>query len=189
MCGDLFAYLGKKGKASPSRGGRSRTHVRRVGAGCPFRWTTPLRVLAIQLCIWPRNTKEPPPSGSGSSTNWTYVSPRYAVEGTSWGSVATQLKDWVFNIGPWCARATSEGLRGLLGAGAPGSYTRRSASWSEWYTTKVLYGTTFLFPSTFVDMHLDIVRLTYSSYREVPQNRDRSSSLRMAAAAAPRRRR
>ena len=45
----LFADLGKKGKASPSRGGRSRTHVRRVGAGCPFRWTTPLRVFAIQL--------------------------------------------------------------------------------------------------------------------------------------------
>jgi hypothetical protein len=52
----------------------------------------------IQLSVWPRNTKEPPPLGSGSSTNWTYVSPRYAVEGTSWGSVATQLKDWVFNV-------------------------------------------------------------------------------------------
>jgi len=26
------------------------------------------------LCIWPRNTKEPPPFGSGSSTNWTYMS-------------------------------------------------------------------------------------------------------------------
>ena len=38
-----FAELGKKGMASPSRRGRSRTHVRRVGAGCPFRWTTPLR--------------------------------------------------------------------------------------------------------------------------------------------------
>jgi hypothetical protein len=52
----------------------------------------------IQLSVWPRNTKEPPPFGSGSSTNWTYVSPSYAVEGTSWGSVATQLKDWAFNI-------------------------------------------------------------------------------------------
>ena len=58
----------------------------------PFEW------LVIQLCVWPRNTKEPPPFGSGSSTNWTYVSPSYAVEGTSWGSVATQLKDWAFNI-------------------------------------------------------------------------------------------
>ena len=94
----FFAGLGKKGKASPSRGGRSRTHVRRVGAGCPFRWTTPLRVSAIQLSVLSRNTKEPPPFGSGSSTNWTFIGPSYAVEGTSWGSVATQLKDWAFSV-------------------------------------------------------------------------------------------
>ena len=82
----LFADLGKKGKASPSRGGRSRTHVRRVGAGCPFRWTTPLRVCSCSVVRYrPRNTKEPPPFGSGSSTNWTSISPSYAVEGTSLG--------------------------------------------------------------------------------------------------------
>ena len=57
-----------------------------------------------RLCVWPRNTKEPPPFGSGSSTNWTYISPSYAVEGTSWGSV----------LDP------TEGLRvQLLGHGAP----------------------------------------------------------------------
>ena len=39
----------QKGKASPSRGGRSRTHVCRVGAGCPFRWTTPLRVIGYSV--------------------------------------------------------------------------------------------------------------------------------------------
>ena len=49
MCSGFLAYLGKKGKASPSRGGRSRTHVRRVGAGCPFRWTTPLRVIGYSV--------------------------------------------------------------------------------------------------------------------------------------------
>src|ERR1700734_3275079 len=49
MCDGLFAELGKKGKALPSRGGRSRTHVRRVGAGCPYRWTTPLRVFAVSV--------------------------------------------------------------------------------------------------------------------------------------------
>jgi len=38
-----------------------------------------------ELCIRPRNTKEPPPFGSGSSTNWTFIGPSYAVEGTSWG--------------------------------------------------------------------------------------------------------
>jgi hypothetical protein len=46
----FIRHLGKKGKASPSRGGRSRTHVRRVGAGCPFRWTTPLRVVWLFSC-------------------------------------------------------------------------------------------------------------------------------------------
>ena len=59
---------------------------------------TPSSVRCMSLYIPPRNTKEPPPFGSGSSTNWTYVSPSYAVEGTSWGSVATQLKDWAFNV-------------------------------------------------------------------------------------------
>ena len=63
----FFADLGKKGMASPSRGGRSRTHVRRVGAGCPFRWTTPLRGV-LSVVHMARNAKEPPPFGSGSST-------------------------------------------------------------------------------------------------------------------------
>ena len=57
----VFADLGKKGKASPSRGGRSRTHVRRVGAGCPFRWTTPLRVFAIRLSFWVQEYKRAAP--------------------------------------------------------------------------------------------------------------------------------
>ena len=35
---------------------------------------TPLSVCCYELCIRPRNTKEPPPFGSGSSTNWTYMS-------------------------------------------------------------------------------------------------------------------
>jgi hypothetical protein len=86
----LFRQMGK---ASPSRGGRSRTHVRRVGAGCPYRWTTPLRVFICESRVGPMNTKEPPPFGSGSSTNRTYVSPRYAVEGTSSGLVVSQLND------------------------------------------------------------------------------------------------
>src|ERR1700722_18351687 len=30
--------------------------------------------------------------------DWTYVSPSYAVEGTSCASVATQLKDWAFKV-------------------------------------------------------------------------------------------
>ena len=34
----------------------------------PFEW------LMYELCVWPRNTKEPPPFGSGSSTNWTFMS-------------------------------------------------------------------------------------------------------------------
>ena len=29
---------------------------------------------SVALCIRPRNTKEPPPFGSGSSTNWTHLS-------------------------------------------------------------------------------------------------------------------
>ena len=94
----LIADLGKKGKASPSRGGRSRTHVRRVGAGCPFRWTTPLRVCGYSVCVSSGNTKEPLPFGSGSSTNRTYVSPRYAVEGTSWGVVDTESSNCTFVI-------------------------------------------------------------------------------------------
>jgi hypothetical protein len=40
----LFAELGKSDKASPSRGGWIRTHVRWVGTGCPFLWTSPHRV-------------------------------------------------------------------------------------------------------------------------------------------------
>ena len=35
---------------------------------------TPSSVRAMSLYIRPRNTKEPPPFGSGSSTNWTYMS-------------------------------------------------------------------------------------------------------------------
>jgi hypothetical protein len=30
--------------------------------------------VVYELCIRPRNTKEPPPFGSGSSTNWTNMS-------------------------------------------------------------------------------------------------------------------
>jgi hypothetical protein len=72
---------------------------------------TPSSGLALQLCNRPRNTKEPPPSGSGSSTNWTYVCPSYAVEGTSRWSVATQLKDWAFNI--WAMTRPRDGRRPL----------------------------------------------------------------------------
>jgi hypothetical protein len=57
----LIADLGKKGKASPSRGGRSRTHVRRVGAGCPFRWTTPLRVCGYAVVRLVREYKRAAP--------------------------------------------------------------------------------------------------------------------------------
>ena len=58
----------------------------------------PFECSLFSCSFWSRNTKEPPPFGSGSSTNWTYVSPSYAVEGTSLGSVATQLKEWAFNV-------------------------------------------------------------------------------------------
>jgi hypothetical protein len=44
-----------------------------------------------------RNAKEPPPFGSGSSTKLDLKSPSYAVEGTSWGLIRTQLKDCAFN--------------------------------------------------------------------------------------------
>ena len=57
----LIADLGKKGKASPSRGGRSRTHVRRFGAGCPFRWTTPLRVCGYAVVRLVREYKRAAP--------------------------------------------------------------------------------------------------------------------------------
>ncbi len=45
----------------------------------------PFECLMSWSAFAPGNTKEPPPFGSGSSTNWTYVSPSYAVEGTSRG--------------------------------------------------------------------------------------------------------
>ena len=54
----LFRQMGK---ASPSRGGRSRTHVRRAGAGCPYRWTTPLRVCAELIVIWAQEHKRAAP--------------------------------------------------------------------------------------------------------------------------------
>src|SRR5580700_6658362 len=98
MCGGLSAYLGKKGKASPSRGGRSRTHVRRAGAGCPFRWTTPLRVSGYSVVRLAQEYKRAAPIRKRLLNDWTYVSPSYAIEGTSWGSVAIQLKDWAFSI-------------------------------------------------------------------------------------------
>ena len=59
-CDGLFADFGKKGMASPSRGGRSRTHVRRVGAGCPFRWTTPLRGASFGCAYGPERKRAAP---------------------------------------------------------------------------------------------------------------------------------
>jgi hypothetical protein len=94
----LFADLGKKGKASPSRGGRSRTHVRRVGAGCPFRWTTPPSSDRYSVVRLAQEYKRAAPFRKRLLNELDDVSPSYAVEGTSWGSVATQLKDWAFNV-------------------------------------------------------------------------------------------
>ena len=93
----LFADLGKKGKASPSRGGRSRTHVRRGGAGCPFRWTTPLRV-SYSVVRLAQEYKRAAPFRKRLLNELDVCCPSYAVEGTSWGSVATQMKDWAFNV-------------------------------------------------------------------------------------------
>jgi hypothetical protein len=52
----------------------------------------------VRLCVGPRNAKEPLPFGSGSSTRTRPVNPSYTVEGTSWVSIWTQLKDWAFGL-------------------------------------------------------------------------------------------
>jgi hypothetical protein len=63
MCGDLCAYLGKRAKLRPAGvAGVEPTSaglepaVRSAGLH-PFEW------LVIQLWIWSRNAKEPPPRG------------------------------------------------------------------------------------------------------------------------------
>ena len=85
QCAVDFLPIRQMGKASPSRGGRSRTHVRRVGAGCPFQWTTPLRVCDLCGCAFGPGTQKSRPLSEAAPQRTGHLCPCYAVEGTSWG--------------------------------------------------------------------------------------------------------
>ena len=62
-------------------------------------------------------------------------------------------------IRSWLARATSEGLWGLLCAGPTGSFSRRRTAWSQWYTREIHYGIPFPICSNILWYSFDSLRL------------------------------